>query len=78
MLVYQKELAIQWPFQEPIDWRYKANVSREIPRKYGLTNATNLLPLEDPDIPIEQNDRHRTPGRNEVIRKWENPWCTLW
>ena len=56
MLVYQKVLAIRWPFQEPIDWRYKAYVSRDILRKYGLKNATNLLRLEDPDIPIDQKD----------------------
>ena len=42
----------QWPFEEPIDWRYlpyirpmfTAYVSRNIPTKYGLKYGTNVPP----------------------------------
>jgi hypothetical protein len=55
--------AIQWSFQEPIDWRYLPHIrpiKGDIPLKYGLKYGT-LPPFSDPGILIHPSFRIHQP-----------------
>ena len=60
MGIFMEYDGFQWPFQQPIHWRYLPHrrlivpaYARNIPIKYGQVYGTNVPPFYDPGIPIE-------------------------